>query len=99
MEFGSTLNGLVAEEGVHLNVEGLLLQDKVRDGKGELERSEPMVITPLAVEGGDGQRVSPRWVVKRIKRFYPIIGLSVRGVCFFRAFLVDLGKEERKSNG
>lgn len=43
MEFGSTLNGLVAEEGVHLecslnlqdlNLEGLLLQDKVRMVRG-----------------------------------------------------------------
>jgi hypothetical protein len=76
---------VVAEEGGHLECssnllvhipEGLLLQDKVRDGKGELERNESMVITPLVVEGEDGQRVSPRWVVERIKRFYPIIGLS-----------------------
>jgi hypothetical protein len=85
MEIGSSFNGVVVEEGAHLECssnllelipEGLLLQDKVRDGKGELERNEPMVITPLAVEGEDGQRVSPRWVVERIKRFYPIIGLS-----------------------
>jgi len=41
-----------------------------------LESYEPIVITPLAVEDVDGQRVSPRWVVERIKRFYPIIGLS-----------------------
>jgi hypothetical protein len=85
MESGSTFKGVVAEEGAHLECssillehspKGLLLQDKVRDGKGELESYEPIVITPLAVEGEDGQRVSPRWVVERIKRFYPIIGLS-----------------------
>jgi len=85
MESGSTFKGMVAEEGAHLECssfllehspEGLLLQDKVRDGKGELESYEPIVITPPAVEGEDGQRVSPRWVVERIKRFYPIIGLS-----------------------
>jgi hypothetical protein len=85
MESGSTFKGVVAEEGAHLECssnllehipEGLLLLDKIRDGKGELEGYEPMVITPLAVEGEVGQRVSPRWVVERIKRFYPIIGLS-----------------------
>jgi hypothetical protein len=85
METGSTFKGVVAEEGAHLECslnllehfpEGLLLQDKIRNGKGKLESYEPMVITPLAVEGEDGQRVSPRWVVERIKRFYPIIGLS-----------------------
>jgi len=86
---GSSLNNLVAEEGAHLDCslnlqdhffEGLLLQDKDRDVQGELERCEPMVITPLAVEDGEGQRVSPRWVVERIKRFYPIIGLSCGGL-------------------
>jgi hypothetical protein len=39
-----------------------------------------MEITPLVVEDGEGQRVSPRWVVERIKRFYPIIGLSCGGL-------------------
>jgi hypothetical protein len=80
MESGSSFKSMVAEEGTHFllehNPEGLLLQDKVRDGEGKLESYEPIVITPLAVEGVDGQRVSPRWVVERIKRFYPIIGLS-----------------------
>jgi hypothetical protein len=59
---------MVAEEGAHLllehNPEGLLLQDKVRDGEGKLESYEPIVVTPLAVEGVEGQRVSPRWVVE-----------------------------------
>jgi hypothetical protein len=82
---GSSLNNLVAKEGANLDCslnlqdhfsEGLLLQDKDRDGQGELERCEPMVITPLAVEDGEGHRVSPRWVVERLKSFYPIIGLS-----------------------
>jgi hypothetical protein len=86
---GSSLNDLVAEEGAHLDCslnlqhhfsEGLLLQDKDRDVQGELERCEPMVITPLAMEDGEGHRVSPRWVVERIKRFYPIIGLSCGGL-------------------
>jgi len=85
MESGSSFKSVVAEEGAHLdcssilpelNPVGLLLQNKVRDGEGELESYEPIVITPLAVEGVNGQRVSPRWVVERIKRFYPIIGLS-----------------------
>jgi len=79
MGFGSSFNGVVAEEGAHLECslnllelipEGLLLLDKLRDGKGELERNESMVITPLVVEGEDGQRVSPSWVVERIKRFF-----------------------------
>jgi hypothetical protein len=80
LDSGSSLKSMVAEEGAHLllehNQEGLLLQDKVRDGEGKLERFEPIVVTPLAVEGVEGQLVSPRWVVERIKRYYPIIGLS-----------------------
>jgi len=56
--------------------EGLLLQDKDREAQGKLERCEPMVISPLAVEDGEGQRLSPSWVMERIKRCYPIIGLS-----------------------
>jgi len=67
--------GMVAEKGNYYT-EGLLLQDKDRNGGGMLESYEPIVITPLAVEDVDGQRVSPRWVVERIKRFYPTIGLS-----------------------
>jgi hypothetical protein len=80
MESGSSLKSMVAEKGTHFLLEhypeGFLLNDKVRDGGGLLESYEPIVITPLAVEDVDGQRVSPRWVVERIKRFYPIIGLS-----------------------
>jgi hypothetical protein len=80
LDSGSSLKSMVVEEGAHLllehNQEGLLLQDKVRDGEGKLERFEPIVVTPLAVEGVEGQMVSPRWVVERIKRYYPIIGLS-----------------------
>jgi hypothetical protein len=86
---GSSLNNLVAKEGAHLDCflnlqdhfsEGLLLQDKDRDVQGELERCESMIITPLDVEDGEGQRVSPRWVVEIIKRSYPIIGLSCGGL-------------------
>jgi len=80
MESGSSLKSMVAEKGTHFLLEhypeGFLLQDKVRDGGGMLESYELIVITPLAVEDVDGQRVSPRWVVERIKRFYPIIRLS-----------------------
>jgi hypothetical protein len=57
--------------------EGLLLQDKVRDGKGELESIEPMVITPLAVEGEDGQRVSPRWWWKESRGFIQLLSYLV----------------------
>jgi hypothetical protein len=45
----------------------------------QVESYEPMVLTLLAVEGRDGQRVSPRWVVERVKNFYQIIGLSCEG--------------------
>jgi hypothetical protein len=60
---------------------GLLLQNEEEDIKGELERCESLVHTPLAVDGGDGQhsRVSPRWVVERVKSFYQVVGLSCEG--------------------
>jgi hypothetical protein len=45
----------------------------------QVESCEPMVLTPLAMEGIDGQRVSPRWVVDRVKNIYQIIGLSCEG--------------------
>jgi hypothetical protein len=32
----------------------------------QVESYEPMVLTLLAVEGSDGQMVSPRWVVERV---------------------------------
>jgi hypothetical protein len=85
MESGASVECVVAEKCAHFDCsskllehfhEGLLLQDKTRDGEGELESYEPLVIAPLVVEDADRQRVSPRWVVERIKRFYPIIGLS-----------------------
>jgi hypothetical protein len=61
MEIGSTSKGVVGEEGVQyefsldmLNylLEDLLLQYEEEDIKGELERCEPLVLTPLAVNGG-----------------------------------------------
>jgi hypothetical protein len=64
MESGSSFEFVVAEECTHFdcssmllehNHEGLLLQDKTRDGEGELESYEPLVIAPLAVEGVDRQ--------------------------------------------
>jgi hypothetical protein len=81
MEIGSTSMGVVGEEeGVMYQFsldmqdylpEDLLLQYEEEDIKGELERCEPLVLTPLAVDGGDGHhpRVSPRWVVDRVKEF------------------------------
>lgn len=80
MEIGSTSMGVVGEEeGVMYQFsldmqdylpEDLLLQYEEEDIKGKLERCEPLVLTPLAVDGGDGHhpRVSPRWVVDRVMR-------------------------------
>jgi hypothetical protein len=56
------------------------------------------------VEGVEGQRVSPRWVVERIKRYYPIIVLSCgrfedRLVALFEEIeeAIDLSLAEPKS--
>jgi len=59
----------------------LLLQYEEEDIKGELERCEPLVLTPMAVDGGDMHhpRVSHRWVVERVKSFYQVVGLSCEG--------------------
>jgi hypothetical protein len=91
MEIGSTYKGEVGEDvGVLYQYsldtqeylpEGLLLQyeeDKIR---GDLEGCEPLLLTPLAVDVGDGHhpRVSPRWVVERVKGFYQVVGLSCEG--------------------
>jgi hypothetical protein len=82
---GSSCVCVTAEECDHIDypsmllehfLEGPMLLDKTSDGEGELECFEPLVIAPLAVEVEDRRRVSPRWVVERIKKFYPIIGLS-----------------------
>jgi hypothetical protein len=58
-----------------------LLQYEEEDIKGELERCEPLVLTPMAVDGGDMHhpRVSHRWVVERVKSFYQVVGLSCEG--------------------
>jgi hypothetical protein len=56
----------------------LRLGDGIRK---ELEGRDPLLITPLAVDVGDGHppRVSPRWVVERVKGFYHVVGLSCEG--------------------
>jgi len=67
MESGSSFECVVAEKCDHFdcssmllehNHEGLLLQDKSRDGEGELESYEPLVIAPLVVEGVERQSVT-----------------------------------------
>jgi hypothetical protein len=61
--------------------EDLLLQYEEDDIRGDLEGCEPLILTPLPVDVGDGHhpRVSPRWVVERVKGFYQVVGLSCEG--------------------
>jgi hypothetical protein len=61
--------------------EDLLLQYEEEDIKRDLERCELLVLTPLAMDGGDGHhtRVSPRWVVERVESFYQVVRLSCEG--------------------
>jgi len=46
-----------------------------------LEGCEPLLLTLLVVDVGDGHHpsVSPRWVVERVKGFYQVVGLSCEG--------------------
>jgi hypothetical protein len=91
MEIGFTSKGVVGEEeGVLYEFsldmqdylpEDLLLQYEEEDIKRDLERCELLVLTPLAMDGGDGHhtRVSPRWVVERVESFYQVVRLSCEG--------------------
>jgi hypothetical protein len=56
--------------------EDLLLQYEEDDIRGDLEGCEPLLLTPLAVDVGDGHhpRVSPRWVVEIVRGFYHLGG-------------------------
>lgn len=76
MEIGSTPKGEVGEEVGDMYLysletqefepEVLLLQYEENGIRDELEGSDPLLITPLTVDVGDGHppRVLPRWVVE-----------------------------------
>jgi hypothetical protein len=91
MEIGSTSKGEVGEDARVLYQysldtqeylpEDLLLQYEEDEIRKDLEGSGRMLISPLGSGLGYGHppRVSPRWVVERVKGFYHVVGLSCEG--------------------
>lgn len=60
---------------------GACLGNEVKIVGEMLEGSDPLSILPLAVgvDKGPPYKVSPNWVVERVKDFYHVVGLSCNG--------------------